>query len=71
MQVKYVVHTYHLYFLSPVRVIIHEFNPIDRPVARNFERGVLFDQKWTFTCMMINKGTESRGSGGMPPQKIF
>ena len=34
-------------------------------ILKNFERGVLFDQKWTFTCMMINKGTESRGSGGM------
>ena len=50
-----------------------------RPVARNFERGVLFDQKWTFTCMMINKGTEtgcakhtqSRGVWGHAPPENF
>ena len=50
-----------------------------RPVARNFERGVLFDQKWTFTCMMINKGTEtgcakhtqSRGVWVPPPENFL
>ena len=52
---------------------------VRRPVARDFERGVLFDQKWTFTCMMINKGTEtgcakhtqSRGVWGHAPPENF
>ena len=51
--------------------MLHHNYHYTRPVARDFERGVLFDQKWTFTCMMINKGTDLGGSGGMPPQKIF
>ena len=45
-----------------------------RPVARDFERGVLFDQKWTFTCMMINKGTETGCASGVwghaPPENF-
>ena len=50
--------TSHLYYLmvpSVENYRQHSFRILRRPVARDFERGVLFDQKWTFTCMMINK----------------